>query len=188
VRLGALALLLLALGPACKTYKDELRVPAGSEAGTYEPPPGRQVYGEAGVIVNVPDPDGAVIVAPDAAAKPDRALADQAGSADQAPAIFQDAAPATQYETGSGICDLLAQTCGAGFGCFPAPGGLGRCLQPDPGTSQGVGCGEPSNCAAGLTCADGLCTPLCATAQPACVGGARCVALPAYIGVGYCLP
>lgn len=182
LEVAALALI-GAAGISCKTYKNEAEtVPPGYEAGVYNPPPDRQVYDDGGLIKGGGGGSGqggmGILVNDGGNPAGD---ATSGGGADLAPpGPNPDARPTT--------CDLLMQGCGPQMGCYPSAAGSGRCQPSDPGFAEGVQCAEASNCAAGLTCINSVCTSLCSTAMPACTGGRRCVALPASEGVGYCLP
>jgi hypothetical protein len=181
--LAALALA-AALGGSCKTYKNQGEVlPPGYEAGVYTPPPNRQVYDDGGAIKGGGGGLGGMGVLNNDGGNPATADASSSGG-DMGPIVVIDAGGSDGVAT----CDLLMQGCGPQMGCYPSAAGVGRCSPTDPGFSEGIQCFDASNCAAGLTCAANLCTPLCSTAQPACAGGKRCVALPASEGVGYCLP
>jgi hypothetical protein len=182
----ALAALALAavLGGSCKTYKNQGEVlPPGYEAGVYTPPPNRQVYDDGGAIKGGGGGLGGMGVLNNDGGNPATADASSSGG-DMGPIVVIDAGGSDGVAT----CDLLMQGCGPQMGCYPSAAGVGRCSPTDPGFAEGIQCFEASNCAAGLTCAGNLCTPLCSTVQPACAGGKRCVALPASEGVGYCLP
>ncbi|HXU81803.1 MAG TPA: hypothetical protein VN914_10430 [Polyangia bacterium] len=182
--LAGLALAAGALGLSCKTYKDQGEVlPPGYEAGVYTPPPDRQVFDDGGLIRGGGGGSmGGMGVLNNDGGNP-AADATSGGGQDQGGGgVVLDAGA-----DGSGSCDLLMQTCGPQRGCYPGPAGGGRCL-PSEGFAEGVQCAEAPNCAAGLTCINNVCTPLCSTVQNACTGGRRCVTLPATDGVGYCLP
>ena len=177
--------LLAALGLACKTYKDEgEKVPPGYVPPTYPPAPGRQVYDDGGLIMGgggASGGGGVVVVGNDSGAS---YTGDAAGGADLAMTVDSAGAGGDS----GGPCQLLSQSCGPTMGCYPAPGGQGRCGVSDPGSAEGTQCFQPSNCAPGLTCVSSLCASLCSTAQTLCTNGRRCVPMAAYEGVGYCLP
>jgi hypothetical protein len=175
----------LAAGASCHFYdRDQESAPADYEAGVYDPAPGRQVL-DGGLIgaggTGGGGGTGATGGAIDAGPAP-RDLAMDRSTTDLL------AVDLVMREDGNTFCDLLFPTCPGNTGCYPAAAGQGRCLRPDPGTAEGSQCFEATNCAPGLTCAGSICTPFCDSDATTCDSGKRCVALPSYAGVGYCLP
>jgi hypothetical protein len=181
------ALVLLAAGVACKTYKnDPEQLPPGYQPPVYPPAPGRQVYDDGGLITGgggVQGGGGVVIVGNDSG-MPTPGDAASGGRVDMGLVTLDGPASGDA----GGACTLLSQSCGPNMGCYPGAAGQGRCERSDPGAGEGVQCFEPANCAPGLTCVSNLCTALCSTAQSLCTSGKRCVPIPPYQDVGYCLP
>jgi hypothetical protein len=177
-----------ALGSSCKIYKNEgENLPPGYDALTYEAAPPRQVVDDGGLVApggsggSGGGGNGGSGGAGGSGGSPVKADAAVARDAEQPPGL-----PDAGREAG-GTCNLLMQDCGPNLGCYPGAAGVGRCASTDLGTPAGGQCFEPTNCAAGLTCADAICASLCDLAQPTCPGGARCVSLGA-TGVGFCTP
>jgi hypothetical protein len=182
----------LAASASCHIYsRDQEPAPGGYEAGVYDPAPGRQVLDSGLVGGGGTGGAGGTGATGGTGGTGGSVGARDAGPAprDQAVAADGSATPdLVMREDGNRFCDLLFPTCPAGTGCYPGAAGQGRCLRPDPGTSEGSQCFEATNCAPGLTCAASSCTPYCDPDNATCDSGKRCVALPAYPGVGYCLP
>jgi hypothetical protein len=177
-------------GGACKTFKrDGEGVPPGFDAGSFEAPPSRQVVADGGLVGGPGNGgQGGGGSTEDGGAPQPRLDA----AADRQPVAFVDGPPGPSFdsarEAGDTTCDLLRQGCGATMGCYPAAGGVSRCMRSEPGTPADTQCSDPTNCAAGLTCVSNNCVVLCEVAQPSCPNGGRCVPYGVYTGVGYCLP
>ncbi len=86
------------------------------------------------------------------------------------------------------VCELLAQDCDTGEGCYPGP--VSPACYPAGTLAVGDGCTWSDECVPGAACSgDGVCVALCGTAgMPACAAGAcTAVTLPGASGVGVCL-
>ncbi len=79
-------------------------------------------------------------------------------------------------------CDLFAQDCGSGGGCYPTAVGEGHCAEVHEAGADGDACAYTNDCAAGLSCNDEgtqrFCRPLCGgPANKACTNGKKCIDL-----------
>jgi hypothetical protein len=90
-------------------------------------------------------------------------------------------------------CDLVAQNCGSGLGCYPGRSGYGVCTQAG-SLGEDSGCAEHDMCFPGLLCADvlgggsKLCARICTTTGGTpCPTGRTCQPYPGST-FGYCVP
>ena len=92
-------------------------------------------------------------------------------------------------------CDVFAQACGTGYGCYPRQDGTAICDQAGFlfGGSRCIGDSPDSRCIPGMTCANNVCTGLCHLNQASiseCADspGSTCVRLGTSTTVGVCTP
>lgn len=65
---------------------------------------------------------------------------------------------------------------GGGLSCFRSTGNL----------PLGAACSQPTDCAMGSSCGNGICRRLCRTSNPQCPSGQSCFPYPPYPAVGVC--
>ena len=89
-------------------------------------------------------------------------------------------------------CELLAQGCASGLGCYPSPRSGPVCVTAG-ATADGAACTYSNDCQPGSACVkDGaglVCRRLCRSpsGEPGCATG-RCEPLQDFAGVGACVP